>query len=396
MLKSDEFLRQMTEQIKNTKGKSELTRGMGQLPNKPMVDLALTKHNSMLDDMRYSVLTRHNSMLDIMRESVLTKNNTMLDVVRDLALTKHNTVLDIMRDSALTTHNTVLDVMRDLTLTKQNTMLDVMRDSVLAKRNSMLDVMRDVRGIGFMADNIKRAMEPFSSTFAKIAIDYQEEWEKMYSIIPTAAFADIDVTKIESQYFDVLITDIGKAQETINWENFKLTYSDFQELSVVIARATENISVKGETFINNLLEYAEKASPKIKILVSDLIYRLIVGYLITAFIITHPIESVNGLSSNTAKIEVLQEVSQQVRKTILPEQLNQHRLVIVRELNVRSEPSLDSVIIGGLYFGMDVQIIQINVDWALVQWNEMDGIIIKGWVNKRYLTKLKESQTEKL
>ena len=64
-----------------------------------------------------------------------------------------------------------------------------------------------------------------------------------------------------------------------------------------------------------------------------------------------------------------------------------YRFVSAETLNVRSNNSTKSRLVGKLYFGQMVRILQKKKNWTLIEYygKDEDQIIIKGWTFTRYI-----------
>ena len=66
--------------------------------------------------------------------------------------------------------------------------------------------------------------------------------------------------------------------------------------------------------------------------------------------------------------------------------LKDYRLVTAKVLFVRKSNYQRSELIGQLYIGGIVKVIQKKKDWTLIKWEDNDkDLMIKGWVFSRYL-----------
>lgn len=66
-----------------------------------------------------------------------------------------------------------------------------------------------------------------------------------------------------------------------------------------------------------------------------------------------------------------------------------YRLVSADILNVRLKPSNKATVLGKLYFGQVVMLVEKNRDWVLISWSDEDkGLALQGWVFSRYVEKL--------
>jgi len=93
--------------------------------------------------------------------------------------------------------------------------------------------------------------------------------------------------------------------------------------------------------------------------------------------------------SNRAKIT--KHIKNEIPKLIEDETLLGHmRLVTDRVLNVRRRNYQRSLLLGKLYLGEIVFVIEKKKNWTLIQWQDEDNdLFIRGWVFSRYLKKFK-------
>ena len=71
------------------------------------------------------------------------------------------------------------------------------------------------------------------------------------------------------------------------------------------------------------------------------------------------------------------------------DQLRHYKIVSREILDVRFKPLPKSSVLGKLYFGQAVVIIEKRKKWSLVAWSDADqGIMLQGWVLSKYLSKI--------
>ena len=87
------------------------------------------------------------------------------------------------------------------------------------------------------------------------------------------------------------------------------------------------------------------------------------------------------------KNEIIKLIEDQIEKTVVDKTaLKDYRLVTAKVLFVRKSNYQRSELIGQLYIGGIVKVIQKKKDWTLIKWEDNDkDLMIKGWVFSRYL-----------
>ncbi len=118
---------------------------------------------------------------------------------------------------------------------------------------------------------------------------------------------------------------------------------------------------------------------------TNIIIGLIV-YIISTLVLQPLIENVI-LNKSQIKTVLLPEIKQGLKK----EKLTNYRIVIVKShLNVRTKPKLKSNKIFHLSNGDLVEIIKKRKNWSLIKkYDSENETIIQGWVNTRYLLRIK-------
>jgi len=125
-------------------------------------------------------------------------------------------------------------------------------------------------------------------------------------------------------------------------------------------------------------------------LITQLIIVLVCGFFFAYFnpIAAHQVE--NYLNKSEKK-----QISKQNNKNAnsLPidrSVLNSFRQVDADKLHVRKQPSKSGEILGYLYFGQAVEIVEKKKNWTMVRWTDDNrGITIEGWTFTRYLKMFK-------
>lgn len=174
---------------------------------------------------------------------------------------------------------------------------------------------------------------------------------------------------------------------------YKNKYYPIPEIQSLI---DETISSYQDTFeketfeksINRLIsEIRKNKDPFVQRLILNFIFPIIVSIIISFFnpIIAEIREHIFVRDKRAATKIVKRTISQ---SEIPGGVLANHRFITADILVVRSKGNRKSKIIGKLYFGQIVLMIQKKKDWSLVEWKDSDGgLFIKGWVFTRYLKK---------
>lgn len=225
-------------------------------------------------------------------------------------------------------------------------------------------------------------MYPASEVMTKIMETWQQRTEQMLQNIPQSVFMNVELANIRMQYYNELISDVTSSVNDTDLS--PLTEEEIQEVTSIINNASEGNTVSFDQFLNKLLEYAKVAGPRLKLFIVDVANKAIVAYMAAVMLTICSPESLGLLTKS--KSEVVQQVSQEMVNKYHKDELSQYRLVKVNELNIRSSPSIDAPILSGLSLGDVVKIHKIQDEWILVEWGGNEGVIVKGWVKKRYLT----------
>ena len=159
--------------------------------------------------------------------------------------------------------------------------------------------------------------------------------------------------------------------------------SNFSEVKNVIEscidRTFEGKSLSTEIRINNFIDNAARHNPIIAKIIIFILLPIIINIITTKFF----------TETKSKNNPLIQQIKQEVRIINNDSNiLNQLRFVSSSSLNVRSGNSTKKRIIGKLYFGDVVKIVEKKKNWSLVQYrDDSDEIIIIGWVFTRYIKK---------
>jgi uncharacterized protein YgiM (DUF1202 family) len=139
-----------------------------------------------------------------------------------------------------------------------------------------------------------------------------------------------------------------------------------------------------------LNEISSLKDPIIQRILTWLIYPIIVGLVLS---VVNPISDyyVKEELKSGEKRQVVKDVSSAITSTIDKKYyLRLFRIVTATSLNVRKLGSKNSDIVGSLYLGDVVEVIEKGRKWSLIQWQDGESeATLKGWVYSRYLKVIK-------
>ncbi len=222
-----------------------------------------------------------------------------------------------------------------------------------------------------MMEAITNPMKQFQATMANI-IDPINLFQQNSSLAILKHMAEVEL-------FDKAIRSTEFSEATIN------------EISSEIFVSTANSESDNlESLFNSiLLEIKALKEPKLQQLVVSYIFPLILTMLsiILAPIADYHIRAYLQSDKRLRNKAVNQQV---VSSAPDREILSTLRYVSADTLNVRSNPSINSAILGYFHHGYVVLIIRKEKNWSLVEWTEQEsGLKVTGWVNTRYLKRFR-------
>jgi hypothetical protein len=260
----------------------------------------------------------------------------------------------------------------------------------------------------------------------KIADPMQGFREIMKHFLPIESFTNaIEATNLWKQFGD-LYQQINDLQSTINKESLEHLFNEIQSVnsladikefgmeSLVNADGTvsiseESISISSlhevvekvisnalETQTNSIVQAIERLITEIKTLKEPWIKQLfiqMVCLLIFAFVNPYiDYKEKKYLDKNQKKYlsnHLNKVVAPQVKEVVV---LDSYRYVSADILKVRQCNNRNGKLLGYLYFGQVVKVIEKQKDWSRVRWLDETGKnSIEGWVYTRYLKKFKVS-----
>ena len=146
----------------------------------------------------------------------------------------------------------------------------------------------------------------------------------------------------------------------------------------------------GKKNFDALLSGLEKiGDPSLKSIIYYFLVSMFVS-IIMVFVTPH-LENMQKRIFSKNKATVTKLIEREVPKTIPDkDSLYYLRFVTADVLHVRSRNYQRSDLIGKLYFGSVVRVIQKNKNWTLIEWKDQDNdLVIQGWVFSRYLKKFR-------
>ena len=209
-------------------------------------------------------------------------------------------------------------------------------------------------------------------------------------------------------------TNLKQVLDSISRGNWPLAYElDGSDILVdgdgTISVATDSISKEAlQDIVNQVTESAfEYAGDKLDIAVSRIVNEIqslkdpFIQKILTRFVfpiivgvvllIVKPISDYYLRQSFTIDKRVASKEINRLVRVVAKDKtyLASFRFVKEDTLNVREKGNQKSKIIGYLYFGQVVEIIEKGRSWTLVKWTDTQGGTIQGWVYTRYLQRFK-------
>ncbi|WP_117234763.1 SH3 domain-containing protein [Vibrio maerlii] len=183
----------------------------------------------------------------------------------------------------------------------------------------------------------------------------------------------------EAELFDVAMQSSGISKDEVN---------DISSEILTTSTAIEAESL--ERLLNNILQEVKALKePKIQQVIATYIFPIIImilGLLLAPVSDYH----IKGYlqSDNRTRNKVINE--QVVSSVTDRQQLNTFRFVSTDTLNVRTEASMKSKVLGYFHYGYVVNIVRKEKNWSLVEWVDQESELkISGWVHTRYLKRFK-------
>ena len=184
---------------------------------------------------------------------------------------------------------------------------------------------------------------------------------------------------------------VVNTNNTVTLNTMTLNYDEINEIANGITERTlAHQSQQFEKIITLFItEIQALKNPSVKSVMFQIFYPIII-VLITC--ILTPVADYYIKQSLTTEDRVIKKsiINNVVKKTKNIELLEPYRLVSTKVLNVRFTPKSKSLLIGKLYLGYVVLLVEKQKDWSLVVWTDSEsGLGIQGWVYSRHLKKFK-------
>jgi hypothetical protein len=231
-----------------------------------------------------------------------------------------------------------------------------------------------------------QAMQAFvasQKTYDRLASGFANAFAKVNQMEEQLASSNI-IKWLEK--FDSIAEAVRNTQLTINSDGSLsgggaiLQASEIEQVinSCLTESALTTDQIPLEIRIDNFLTTIGKQHP----LIIKIIVFILLPFLINVYSNKYYSDSVNN---NQAQL--IRNIKTEVNKFQLdPHFIGKYRFVATRQLNVWSRGTTKSRLLGKLYFGQVVRIIQKNKNWTLVEYhNETEEVVIKGWVFTRYI-----------
>jgi len=171
-----------------------------------------------------------------------------------------------------------------------------------------------------------------------------------------------------------------------------VTQEQVQEIAQrVISNSIKTKTHQFEQYIDSLItEIRSLKDPALQRILAWLIYPLIVGLVLS---VVNPVtdfyikETLNG----GEKRQVVKDVTQAITSTISNNAyLSSFRVVTTTSINVRKLGSNKSDVVGKLYLGDVVEVLEKGRNWSLISWQDGESdALVRGWVFSRYLKAIK-------
>ncbi|WP_178090919.1 SH3 domain-containing protein [Plesiomonas shigelloides] len=343
---------------------------------------ALQMHNPM-KEIHESVkaLQMHDSMQEI-RESMkaLQMHDSMQEIRKSMkALQMHDPMKEIRESvKALQIHDSMKEICESMKALQMHDPMKEIRESMkaLQMHDSMKEIRESMKALQ-MHDpmrEIRESMKAFQAlgTLGNLVNGITDErWELV-----------LDGTSGIEVHADgqVTIDSVLVSQENI------------QEIAQqVISNSIEIRALQFEQYVDSLInEIRSLKDPTRQRLLAWLIYPLIVGLVLS---VVNPVADYyikESLNSDEKRL-VVKDVSKAITNTIgNKEYLSSFRIVTTTSLNVRKLGSTKSDVVGKLYLGDVVEVIEKGRNWSFVSWQDTESdVLVRGWVFSRYLKAIK-------
>ena len=182
------------------------------------------------------------------------------------------------------------------------------------------------------------------------------------------------------------------ADGQVTIDSILVTQEKVQEIAQqVISNCNEIRTLQFEQYIDSLInEIRSLKDPILQRLLAWLIYPLIVGLVLS---VVNPVADyyIKETLNSGEKRQVVKDVSKAITNTVGNKAyLSSFRVVTATSLNVRKLGSTKSDVVGKLYLGDVVEVIEKGRNWSLISWQDTESdVVVRGWVFSRYLKAIK-------
>ncbi len=305
-----------------------------------------------------NVMQNNDSMKEF-RESLkaMQMNDPMKEFRESLKAMQMHDPMKELRESlkAMQMHNPMKELRESLTAMQMHDPMKELRESLTAMQ--MRDPMKELREAIKAARSLGDLVNGLSN----------DRWASVLD-----GGSDIEITS------DGLISVNSKL----------VTQEQVQEIAQrVISNALNEGTYVFDQYVDRLiLEIRSLKDPIFQRVLAWLIYPLIVGLVLS---VANPIADYyikEQLSSNEKRL-VVKEVSKTIASTFNEKSyLRSFRIVSAKSLNIRRVNSNTSDVIGVLFLGDVVEVIEKGRKWSLISWQDSEsGVFVRGWVFSRYL-----------
>ena len=226
--------------------------------------------------------------------------------------------------------------------------------------------------------------------------DPLEEFQESLKAFQTLGVLDDLVNSISDGRWNLVLNGISEievdADGQVVVDSTLVTQEKVQELAQqVIRNSIEAGAHQFEEYIDTLInEIRSLKDPVLQRILAWLIYPLIVGLVLS---VVSPIADyyVKEKITGGERRQVVKDVSRAITGAINDRvYLNSFRVVTATSLNVRKLGANHSDVVGKLYLGDVVEVIEKDRKWSLIIWQDSENdASVRGWVFSRYLKVIK-------
>ncbi|MGA9754444.1 MAG: SH3 domain-containing protein, partial [Desulfobaccales bacterium] len=195
--------------------------------------------------------------------------------------------------------------------------------------------------------------------------------------------SSISKTILEYPKEDIIINN----NQSITCGSEFITIDALQE---IVQQILLNAESKADNFYHGIINEIKKLKkPFLEKIMTWLIMPLLISFLTILF--TPAINQLYDNHFDQRKVR-LKQIKKEISNTEFNlNMLQGYRLVSCGKLDVRATSWRKSKLIGRIYFGQIVKVIERKKNWTLIEWKNSEEpfeLILRGWVFNRYLEKL--------